>query len=178
MTLAVIDLGTNINPESSLAEALDRLSSRFRLRRSSAVYQTRPVGIRNQADFLNLSLEFETTDGVFELRRTLRDMENAMGRDRTAPKYGPRVIDADLLLLGDRVDPQADLPHPQTLEQLFVVLPLCELYPLGRHPGTGQLWKDVAAHLLAGQTPKDAGIQSRGPIDILGLTERVRQQLA
>jgi 2-amino-4-hydroxy-6-hydroxymethyldihydropteridine diphosphokinase len=174
---AVFDLGTNLEREVSLAVALEKLGEHFTLLRSSSVYRTEPVGMADQPDFFNLSLEVDTDRDVDEIRTILRGIEDAMGRDRKAPKFGPRIIDIDLLLHGQTVDPGRNVPHPQTETQVFVVLPLAELYPDGRHPVSGRLWSDTCRELLGGRALGDAGILGRVALDSLPLGPRAREAL-
>jgi 2-amino-4-hydroxy-6-hydroxymethyldihydropteridine diphosphokinase len=177
MTRVVFDLGTNIDREASLAGALEKLSEHFTLLRASSVYCSAPVGMANQPDYLNISLEVETDKGIEEIRAIARGVEDAMGRNRNVPKFGPRIIDIDILLHGDTIDAEANVPHAQTENQMFVVLPLAELYPDGKHPVTGTAWADLRRTLLAGRSPKDAGIHLHGPLDSLPLGPKARQGL-
>lgn len=178
MSIAVLDLGTNIDREVSLAKALEYLAEVVSLRRASSVYLSVPVGMANQPDYLNLSLEIETDLGVEKLRRAARSIEDAMGRNRDVPKYGPRVIDIDVLLYDALVDEALGVPHPQTESQTFVVVPLAELYPQGSHPKTGAAWVELARTLLGGRSPKDAGIELYGEVGALPLGPKARQALA
>ena len=173
----VFDLGTNINREASLAAALERLSDNFELLRASSVYNSTPVGMANQPDYLNLALEAETDKGVEEIRSICREIEDAMGRNRDVPKYGPRVIDIDLILYGETVDPELKLPHQQAHEQMFVVLPLAELDPEGRHPASGTSWGDLRRELLRGRSPQDAGISHHSGLDALPLGPKAKAAL-
>lgn len=173
----VFDLGTNINREVSLATALEHLAEHFTLLRASSVYNSAPVGMSNQPDYLNLSLEAETDKGPDEVRQICRGIEDAMGRNRNVPKYGPRIIDIDILLHGETVDAERNLPHVQTDAQLFVVMPLAELFPGEGHPVSGKAWTDLRRELLRGQSPQDAGIALHGPVDALPLGPLARAGL-
>jgi len=132
----------------------------------------------NQPDYLNLSLEVETDKGPDEIRQIARGIEDAMGRNRNVPKFGPRIIDIDILLHGDTVDAERNLPHVQAADQMFVVLPLAELYPDGKHPLTGKLWTDMRRDLLRGRSPQDAGIKLHGPVESLPLGPKAQAALA
>jgi 2-amino-4-hydroxy-6-hydroxymethyldihydropteridine diphosphokinase len=174
----VFDLGSNIDREASLANALERLSEHFELRRCSSVYCSVPVGMANQPDYYNISLEVEARQSPEEIRTLLRGIEDAMGRNRAVPKYGPRNIDIDILLYGELVDEERQLPHPQTSEQLFVVMPLAELYPEEKHPVTGQTWAELRRQLLRGRSPQDSGIKLQGPLESLPLGPRAQTALS
>jgi 2-amino-4-hydroxy-6-hydroxymethyldihydropteridine diphosphokinase len=173
----VFDLGTNIDREASLVAALEKMSEHFALLRSSSVYSSAPVGMANQPDYLNISVEAETDKGMDEIRAIARAIEDAMGRNRNVPKFGPRIIDIDILLHGDTIDPELNVPHVQTETQMFVVLPLAELYPEGKHPVSGKHWADLRRELLSGRSPQDAGIRLHGPIESLPLGPKARQGL-
>lgn len=173
----VFDLGTNIDREASLATALEKLSEHFTLRRSSSVYCSTPVGMANQPDYFNLSVEAEADQSPDEIRTIARAIEDAMGRNRNVPKFGPRIIDIDILLYGDTVDAERNLPHVQTRDQMFVVLPLAELYPDEAHPVLGKPWTDLRRELLRGRSPQDAGIRLQGPVESLPLGPRARAAL-
>lgn len=178
MTLVVLDLGTNIDREESLAGALEHLADQFRLTRASSVYRTTPVGMSNQPDFFNVALEIETDKAVDEIRDIAREIEDKMGRDRTGPKFGPRNIDIDIVVYGDLVDSEKNVPHPQSRRELFVVTPLSELSPDGKHPESGESWKDLRGKLMEGRSAKDAGIDKQCPLEELPLGEKAKSALS
>lgn len=122
--LAYLDLGTNLEREASVCRALQHLDEEFGVRRTSAVYESDPVGFADQGAFYNVAVELVCAPGAVELRERLRAIEDAMGRVRTANKNGPRNIDLDLLLLDGH-----DWRHPQVDSQPFVRVPLSELRP-------------------------------------------------
>lgn len=177
MPVAVLDLGSNIDKEDSLAKALEHLTEIVTLRRCSSVYQSAPVGMANQPDYLNLSAEVETDMEVQELRTALRAIEDAMGRNRDVPKYGPRIIDIDILLYDSLVDDGLGIPHPQAEAQTFVVLPLADLYPEGKHPKLGKPWAELRRDLLRGRSPQDAGIRLHGAVGALPLGPKAQHAL-
>jgi 2-amino-4-hydroxy-6-hydroxymethyldihydropteridine diphosphokinase len=137
MKRVYLSLGSNIgNRAENLARAVEELSRRgVRILRQSAMYETEPVGIRDQAWFLNCVVEVETALAPRRLLATLLDIESAMGRQRTV-KYGPRVIDLDIVLYGDEIvdEPGLTIPHPRMAERKFVLVPLAEIAPDARHP--------------------------------------------
>lgn len=105
------------------------------VKRVSSVYDTEPVGVRNQPWFLNVVAEAETELFPVQLLRRLQEIEIRLGRRRLG-EPGPRTIDIDVLLYGDfRID-RRDLtvPHPRLAERRFVLEPLHELAPDLRHP--------------------------------------------
>lgn len=177
MTVVTFDIGTNIDREASLVDALERLSEKFELKRISSVYSSTPVGMANQPDYFNISLEVETDMSVEDIRSTVRGIEDAMGRNRSGPKFGPRIIDIDIVLFGALVDEDQKVPHPQSEAELFVVMPLAEVCPDGRHPVSGLSWTELRRKLLAGRSPKDAGIARHSAIGALPLGPRASAQL-
>jgi 2-amino-4-hydroxy-6-hydroxymethyldihydropteridine diphosphokinase len=99
---------------------------------SSSVYETEPQGeVLDQPDFLNACLAFETELGPEELLIVCKEVEHSLGRARGGVRHGPRLIDVDLLLLGD-LEYRSErllLPHPEILSRRFVLEPLLELDP-------------------------------------------------
>lgn len=148
-----LGLGSNVGDRlANLRIALDRLvEGGVAIRRVSSLYETEPVGYREQGLFLNAVAEAETElapEGVLAL---IRRVEAALGRERTIPN-GPRTIDLDILLWGERVIEQDELqiPHPRLHERLFVLAPLCELNPALRHPRLGVDMAKLKAALAGG----------------------------
>lgn len=105
----------------------------------SSVYETEPVGFREQPDFWNLTLRAHTTLPPERLVAETQRIERELGRTPSF-RNAPRVIDIDLLLYGDEVVDRAGLvvPHPRMMERAFVLAPLAELDPTLRHPATGE----------------------------------------
>ncbi len=102
------------------------------LLRSSSTYDTEPVGlILDQPEFLNACIEIETEHGPPDLLAACKEVEREVGRTAGGPRHGPRVIDVDLLMLGD-LEYESDrlkLPHEQVTSRRFVLVPLLELDP-------------------------------------------------
>ena len=107
----------------------------LRLIRSSSVYETAPWGYSGQPQFLNCVLKVGTRLSPIELLRFLKGLEAEMGREPSS-RYGPRIIDLDILLYGDQTVQQPDLeiPHPRLHQRAFVLIPLAELAPDLVHP--------------------------------------------
>jgi 2-amino-4-hydroxy-6-hydroxymethyldihydropteridine diphosphokinase len=105
------------------------------VKRVSSVYDTEPVGVRNQPWFLNVVVEAETELFPLQLLRRLQEIEIRLGR-RRAGGQEPRTIDIDILLYGGFRIERHDLtvPHPRMTERRFVLEPLHELAPDLRHP--------------------------------------------
>lgn len=135
-----IGLGSNVGDrEQALARAralLGRLG--FEEESASSLYLTEPVGGPPQGWFLNQALGGRTLLPPEDLMRACLRAEREIGRRRTV-RNGPRTIDVDLLLYGDRVvrTEELVLPHPRLHERMFVLAPLAEIAPLARHPLLG-----------------------------------------
>lgn len=108
----------------------------------SPVYETDPVGPREQTPYLNAVLSLETSLAPAALLETMLDIEDRAGRSRRAgaPRWGPRSLDLDLLLFGDRRidEPDLTVPHPRLIERAFVLVPLADLAPDLVHPVAGE----------------------------------------
>ncbi len=139
--VAFIGVGSNMNGAlDPCREAVRRLASTegITLLRSSSWYRTEPVGYRNQEWFINAVVEVRTVLSAQELLHALQGIENAMGRVREE-RWGPRIIDLDILLYGGSVIAGDDLriPHPEMHLRRFVLVPLCELAEDTIHPSFG-----------------------------------------
>lgn len=124
-------LGTNLgNRVRNLAEARDRLRDLVAISRVSHIYETPPWGVINQPAFLNQVIEAQTDIEPEELLKSVKLVENVMGRVPSV-RFGPRLIDIDILLYGCLEFNSSDLilPHPRMLERAFVLVPLAELAP-------------------------------------------------
>jgi 2-amino-4-hydroxy-6-hydroxymethyldihydropteridine diphosphokinase len=131
---AYIGLGANLGDrESSLRRAVEHLADdpEIEVVGVATFRETDPVGYLDQPRFLNGVVAVETGLGARELLDRLLAIERSLGRERTGPRFGPRTIDLDLLLLGDAVidEPGLSVPHPRLAERRFVLEPLVELDP-------------------------------------------------
>ncbi|NIR29168.1 MAG: 2-amino-4-hydroxy-6-hydroxymethyldihydropteridine diphosphokinase [Gammaproteobacteria bacterium] len=149
MVRAYVSLGSNIERERHIPIAVASLQARYGVVVTSSVYESEAVGFQG-ACFYNLVVGFDTKEGARAIARALRAMENRCGRDRTAPRFGSRTLDADLLLYGDAVleEPGLCLPREEILSQAFVLRPLAEIAGHLRHPVNertyGELWRTFA----------------------------------
>jgi 2-amino-4-hydroxy-6-hydroxymethyldihydropteridine diphosphokinase len=136
VTLAYVGLGSNVGErEAQIVRAADLIDA-IRL---STIRETDPWGYEDQPRFLNAVAEVETELAPRAFLGRLLDVERALGRRRTGPRWGPRTIDLDLLLFGDAAvdEPGLTVPHPRLAERLFVLEPLAELAPARKIPGNG-----------------------------------------
>ena len=97
----------------------------------SSLYRTKPVGVLDQPDFLNAVVRLETEQEPDELLQLCKSIERTIGRQRTI-RWGPRVIDIDILLVDEiqLMTPELTLPHPEMLKRAFVLVPLAEIEPM------------------------------------------------
>jgi 2-amino-4-hydroxy-6-hydroxymethyldihydropteridine diphosphokinase len=156
--------GSNVEPEKNLARALDELELAFGELAISPAYRNPPVGFEG-ADFINLVVGFRTADSPQQVKQTLERIEALCGRPRSAPKWGPRTMDLDILLYDQLMsdEPGLVLPRPDLLRRAFMLKPLADLAPALRHPTQGrtigELWADfpTADHALAAVTIQRSG---------------------
>jgi len=135
MQTVFIGMGANLDstagpPDVTLAAAADQLSSLGRVLCRSSLYSTEPVGYAAQPRFVNAVVALETDLEPRPLLGGLLRIEQDFGRDRSAGiQNGPRTLDLDILLFGDRVirEPGLEIPHPRISEREFVMVPLREI---------------------------------------------------
>jgi 2-amino-4-hydroxy-6-hydroxymethyldihydropteridine diphosphokinase len=138
VTTAFVGLGANLgNREKAIRDAAELLEAR----RLSTIRETEPWGLTDQPLFLNAVAALETDRTPRALLDRLLEIERELGRVREGPRWGPRAIDLDLLLYGDRRidEPGLKVPHPRLQERLFVLEPLAELAPDVVVPGLGKV---------------------------------------
>ena len=151
MITAYLGLGSNLGDrEANINKALVELvrSGRTRLTRVSSIYETEPVGIEDQPAFLNAAAEIETELDARELLAAIREAERRSGRKKTF-KWGPRIIDIDILLYGDErlTEENLEIPHPEMHRRAFVLTPLAEIAPLVKHPERGLTARQMSANV-------------------------------
>lgn len=136
MANVYIGIGSNQGNRIKNCDSALRAITKFSVIKSlSSVYETEPVGIIDQPDFINCVVEIGTRLGPYELFSNLLDIENKLGRKRVGVG-GPRNIDLDLLFYDDLVvqDDRLTIPHPRAHLRRFVLEPLCEIAPDLIHP--------------------------------------------
>lgn len=146
--IAYLGLGTNLGDRlGNIQAALRKLDDlpTMKLIHVSSLYETAPVGVTDQPDFLNLVAAVRTSLAPQALLDALLHIENQMGRVRTK-RWGPRVIDMDLLLYGGEqvALPGLTVPHPRLRERAFILVPLAEIAPDLALPGDGKKVADLA----------------------------------
>jgi 2-amino-4-hydroxy-6-hydroxymethyldihydropteridine diphosphokinase len=131
-----LSLGSNIGDRKEhLDAAKEMLPPHVVVAEESSIYETEPWGYTDQPDFLNQVIGGHTSLEPKELLAYLKDIEKRMGRRKTF-KFGPRIIDIDILFYGQEMYRDHDLviPHPRLLERAFVLVPLAEIAPELVHP--------------------------------------------
>lgn len=152
----LLSLGGNIGDRlARLREAVMLLARHegIRLVAVSSCYETEPMGIAEQPAFLNLAVEIETVLAPLGLLNTVKAIEREIGREPTV-RWGPRVIDIDIILWGDQVmeTERLSIPHPAFRQRAFVLTPLAEIAPDVVDPVTGKTVAELAA------SPEAAGV--------------------
>lgn len=132
--------------------------------RPSSLYRTRPVGVLDQPEFLNAVFHLRCNLQPEDLLDKLLALETELGRVRTL-RWGPRLIDLDLLLFGARIISKPDLcvPHPRLCERGFVLAPMAELAPELLHPANGVRIRELLVAWEDGQTDAALAVQRIEP---------------
>ncbi len=144
MPAAYIGLGSNLaDPRAQVERALQCLARlpESRLLGSSHLYRSAPWGVLDQPEFVNAAAAIETGLSPQTLMQALLAIERDAGRDRSGERWGPRILDLDLLVYGalTLAEPGLQLPHPHLHERAFVLLPLAEIAPHLEVPGRGPI---------------------------------------
>jgi len=169
-----LGLGSNLGDRmGSLTMALERLSQRVTIREISSVYETEPLGFKEQPLFLNAVVSAMTELDPFELLRFIKQIESDLGR-KPGFRNAPRPIDIDILFYGDLVTqtPELTIPHPGVAERAFVLVPLVEIAPEFVHPVRQRKVDD----LLAEVNGLD-GVRGVGRLNLRGITKESWGQL-
>ncbi|MCL2840975.1 MAG: 2-amino-4-hydroxy-6-hydroxymethyldihydropteridine diphosphokinase [Defluviitaleaceae bacterium] len=150
-----LGLGSNIgNSEKNLNSAVAEISTKsINIIARSSYYKTKPISDIPQGDYVNCVLEAETTMTPKELIKCLLKIEAKLGRERKE-RWGPRIIDIDVLTYDHDISDDADiiLPHPRMHERLFVLVPFFEINPNYVHPLLNKRIVELKAKLEENQT--------------------------
>ena len=147
---AFIGLGSNQGDAiENICNAIDELKKigSCRLSICSPLYRSAPVGYLQQPDFINAVCHIDTSLSAPELLSALQALEQKAGRCRDGIRWGPRILDLDLLVYGDTIlqTDFLELPHPRMHERAFVLYPLREIAPNLQIPGYGPIENLAAA---------------------------------
>lgn len=148
MVRAYIALGSNIDPDANIRRAILCLARQVRLDAVSMVYRSAALNRPEQAPYYNCVAAIDTGMPPLELKRSvLRNIENELGRIRSADKFAARTIDLDLIVYDDREmnEDGIKLPDPEILERPFLAVPLAELAPNLVLAGFGRPITQIAA---------------------------------
>ena len=154
-----IGIGANIGPvHKNFARALRSIEKRARVVAVSSLYESDPVGPQDQPKFTNAVVKAETELSPFELLDYLKTIEREIGRKKTK-RWGPRVIDLDIIFYGDLVISTDSLviPHPRAHERRFVLEPLLEIDPAAWHPVKKMAVRDICSGLGDSQAISKTG---------------------
>ncbi len=131
-----LGLGTNLgNRLDNLQKAVSSLSQIMSVTAVSPIYQSEPWGVTDQPPFLNMCIEASTVLNPNTLLHYLKNLESELGRQKSY-KWGPRLIDIDILLYDDTIidNDSLTIPHAQMAERAFVIVPLADIAPDLIHP--------------------------------------------
>jgi len=116
---------------------------------ASRFFRTSPVDYTDQDWFVNAAVKIRTTMEPLDLLDKLVAIQQQMGRKTDAVRFGPRVLDLDILLYDDRVfrTPRLEIPHPRMHKRAFVLQPICDINPSIIHPVLGQTVADLLGRI-------------------------------
>ncbi len=142
------NMGAKITNIKNAVEAIGAIEG-IRVIKISSLYATEPWGKKDQAGFINAAVEIVTSLTPGQLLERLQEIEIKMGRQRSE-KWGPRIIDIDILLFGDEVleSRKLTVPHPHMRNRLFVLIPLEEINSAIRFPDDGMDIKEVLTRVI------------------------------
>ena len=157
MPAVLITLGSNIDKEVNLPQALDALRQHPEMRviAVSPIYVTAPVGgVPGQSDFYNAAAWIETDLAPAALRERLRAIEARQGRVRTGDKYRARTIDLDIAFYGQETltISGTPVPDPDSVHLAHLALPLADIAPNWQHPNYDLTLRQIADNLAYTQT--------------------------
>jgi 2-amino-4-hydroxy-6-hydroxymethyldihydropteridine diphosphokinase len=139
MTAAYIGIGSNVGDRTAFVrravEELGALSG-ISVLANSSLYETSPIGGPPQRSFINMVTRIDTTLSPRDLLDIVKNIEVRLGRDPNGIRWGPRVVDLDILTYGDEKlnEPDLEIPHPRIAERRFVLVPLLEIEPEASDP--------------------------------------------
>ena len=144
MARVAVSIGSNIERERNVRDALTALGKTFGKLLRSPVYESVAYGF-NGPPFYNLVVVFKTPLDVRAVREKIQAIENQQGREMGENRSGSRSLDLDLLLYDDVVfhDQGLDVPRREIFEHAYVLKPLADLLPVTPHPVTGESFADI-----------------------------------
>ena len=144
---AYLGLGSNLaDREKNIKRAIEKLNGEEAIcvSKASSFYETEPQGIKNQPHFINCVLEIKTTLSPAHLLKKLKSIESELGRTPTV-RWGPRIIDIDILQYEDIIinEDNLKIPHPLMSDRSFVLRGLSEIAPTLKHPISGKTAEEL-----------------------------------
>lgn len=162
MNRVVVSLGSNIQKEKNLPQAVLLLRQRCHVVAVSSVYETKPVGLKGQPIFWNAAAIIDTELGAADFKREiLAWIEQRLERKRSSDPNAPRTIDVDITLYNTEIfdlDESHHIPDPDLLRYPHVSVPIAELLPNMLHPETMESMEELSVKHI-----KDATIQGIQP---------------
>ena len=154
MAGVAVSIGSNLERERNVKDALAALRKTFGALSRSPVYKSAAYGF-DGPPFYNLVVVFETPLDVRAVRAKIQVIENLQGREIGENRSGSRGLDLDLLLYGDAVfhDQGLDVPRREIFEHAYILKPLADLLPAASHPVTGESFADIWLRLGSRQEP-------------------------
>lgn len=155
--IGIILLGSNIDPEKNMEEAIELLISRFDVLAISSIYESKPIKKREAPNYLNAAVMINTSLDPVQIKYDhCRLIETALNRVRTHDKFKPRTIDLDLVLLGEMIynneEYDITLPDPEIMQYAHIALPLTEIAPELMHPVYGLPLRSIAQRFNNGHS--------------------------
>ena len=137
--IAYISAGSNMGDRlQNCRRGIEALSEagNSRILAQSRVYATEPVDYKDQDWFINLMIKLETADDPFQLLDRIESIQRAAGRLQAPIRFGPRILDLDIILYDDRIieSERLTVPHPRMHKRRFVLKPICDIDPAIIHP--------------------------------------------
>ena len=149
MTTVYLALGSNVGDRAAnIAKSIELLGLHLQRIRQAPLYQSKPVGITNQPDFINTAISGETNLAPEDLFSFIKKVEQQVGR-QARYRWGPREIDIDIVFYGDQIikNERLTVPHARFHERDFVLKPLCDLAPELSDPLTKQTVRSLLDQL-------------------------------
>lgn len=149
MTISYIGIGSNVGDRRDFCRrgvaALDETPG-IGVSAVSSLYETSPIGGPPQRSFVNLVVRIETELNARGLLQACKRIEQTLGREPSDIRWGPRVVDLDILTFGEEKigEPDLEIPHPRLTERRFALVPLLEIDPDAADPW-GMRYADVLA---------------------------------
>ena len=152
MHRAFVSVGSNLGDKiENCKKGINELlaDGRSVLVRSSSFYRTSPVDYKDQDWFVNLVVKIKTALNPFDLLEKIKGIEKAVGRKTDTVRFGPRVLDLDIIFFDNQVirTGTLEIPHPRMHKRRFVLKPICDIEPSMMHPLLGKDMRSLLANL-------------------------------